>query len=62
MSEARAEVEKAAELCEFACSLPQIATDKVLKVGRGVEYRHLDVRMRRSAVPGSVRVGRSFGD
>ncbi|MCX5754995.1 MAG: CoA-acylating methylmalonate-semialdehyde dehydrogenase [Gemmatimonadetes bacterium] len=39
MSEARAEVEKAAELCEFACSLPQIATGEVLEVSRGVECR-----------------------
>ena len=38
-SEARAEVEKAAELCEFACSLPQIATGEVLEVSRGVECR-----------------------
>ena len=37
--EARAEVEKAAELCEFACSLPQIATGEVLEVSRGVECR-----------------------
>jgi len=39
VSEARAEVEKAAELCEFACSLPQIATGEVLEVSRGVECR-----------------------
>ena len=38
-SEARAEVQKAAELCEFACSLPQIATGEVLEVSRGVECR-----------------------
>ncbi|MEA3246639.1 MAG: CoA-acylating methylmalonate-semialdehyde dehydrogenase [Gemmatimonadota bacterium] len=38
-SEARAEIEKAAELCEFACSLPQIATGEVLEVSRGVECR-----------------------
>jgi len=37
--EARAEVLKAAELCEFACSLPQIATGEVLEVSRGVECR-----------------------
>src|SRR5581483_7687179 len=38
-SEARAEVEKAVELCEFACALPQIATGEVLEVSRGVECR-----------------------
>ena len=37
--EARAEILKAAELCEFACSLPQIATGEVLEVSRGVECR-----------------------
>lgn len=38
-SEARAEVLKAIELCEFACSLPQVATGEVLEVSRGVECR-----------------------
>ncbi len=38
-SEARAEVLKAAELSEFACSLPQIVTGEVLEVSRGVECR-----------------------
>jgi malonate-semialdehyde dehydrogenase (acetylating)/methylmalonate-semialdehyde dehydrogenase len=38
-SEARAEVLKAAELCEFACSLPQITPGEVLEVSRGVECR-----------------------
>jgi len=38
-SEARAEVEKAAELTEFACSLPQITPGEVLEVSRGVECR-----------------------
>src|SRR3954468_9552603 len=38
-SEARAEVLKAAELTEFACSLPQIASGEVLEVSRGVECR-----------------------
>jgi malonate-semialdehyde dehydrogenase (acetylating)/methylmalonate-semialdehyde dehydrogenase len=37
--EARAEVLKAAELSEFACSLPQISTGEVLEVSRGVECR-----------------------
>ena len=39
LSEARAEVLKSAELCEFACSLPQIVTGEVLEVSRGVECR-----------------------
>src|SRR4051812_27816190 len=38
-SEARAEILKAAELCEFACSLPQIAAGEALEVSRGVECR-----------------------
>jgi malonate-semialdehyde dehydrogenase (acetylating) / methylmalonate-semialdehyde dehydrogenase len=37
--EARAEILKAIELTEFACSLPQIATGEVLEVSRGVECR-----------------------
>src|SRR3954453_8833321 len=38
-SEASAEVLKSAELCEFACSLPQITPGEVLEVSRGVECR-----------------------
>jgi malonate-semialdehyde dehydrogenase (acetylating)/methylmalonate-semialdehyde dehydrogenase len=37
--EARAEIEKSAELTEFACSLPQITGGEVLEVSRGVECR-----------------------
>lgn len=37
--EAEAEVLKAIELTEFACSLPQIVTGEVLEVSRGVECR-----------------------
>ena len=37
--EAKAEVLKAMELTEFACSLPQIASGEVLEVSRGVECR-----------------------
>lgn len=37
--EGAAEVLKSAELCEFACSLPQIAAGEVLEVSRGVECR-----------------------
>ncbi|MBI2258117.1 MAG: CoA-acylating methylmalonate-semialdehyde dehydrogenase [Flavobacteriia bacterium] len=38
-SEARAEVEKAIELCEFAVSIPQIIQNEVQEVSRGVECR-----------------------
>ncbi len=38
-SEARAEILKAIEVTEFACSLPQIAGGEVLEVSRGVECR-----------------------
>ena len=38
-SEASAEIAKAIELTEFACSLPQIATGEVLEVSRGIECR-----------------------
>ena len=38
-SEARAEVLKAIELTEFACSLPQMTGGEVLEVSRGVECR-----------------------
>ncbi|HET7435424.1 MAG TPA: CoA-acylating methylmalonate-semialdehyde dehydrogenase [Thermoanaerobaculia bacterium] len=37
--EAKAEVLKSAELCEFATSLPQITPGEVLEVSRGVECR-----------------------
>jgi malonate-semialdehyde dehydrogenase (acetylating) / methylmalonate-semialdehyde dehydrogenase len=38
-SEAEAEIVKAIELTEFACSLPQIVAGEVLEVSRGVECR-----------------------
>ena len=38
-AEARAEVLKSIELCEFAVSLPQITAGEVLEVSRGVECR-----------------------
>ena len=38
-SEARAEILKAMELTEFACSLPQLTGGEVLEVSRGVECR-----------------------
>lgn len=38
-SEAKAEVMKGIELCEFACSLPQLINDEVQEVSKGVECR-----------------------
>jgi malonate-semialdehyde dehydrogenase (acetylating)/methylmalonate-semialdehyde dehydrogenase len=38
-AEAEAEIHKAIELTEFACSLPQIVAGEVLEVSRGVECR-----------------------
>jgi malonate-semialdehyde dehydrogenase (acetylating)/methylmalonate-semialdehyde dehydrogenase len=38
-AEARAEVVRAIEVTEFACSLPQLACGEVLEVSRGVECR-----------------------
>lgn len=38
-AEARAEILKAMELTEFACSLPQMVAGEVLEVSRGVECR-----------------------
>jgi len=37
--EAKAEVEKSIELCEFAVSIPQIIVDEVQEVSKGVECR-----------------------
>ncbi len=37
--EAKAEIEKSMELCEFAVSLPQIVTNEIQEVSRGVECR-----------------------
>ena len=37
--EARAEVQKAMEVTEFACALPEIAAGEVLEVSRGIECR-----------------------
>jgi len=39
VEEAAAEIEKAVEITEFACSLPQIAGGETLEVSRGVECR-----------------------
>lgn len=38
-SEAVAEIEKSIELCEFACSLPQLVTGELLEVSKGIECR-----------------------
>ncbi len=38
-SEAKAEVMKSMELCEFAVSMPQIVTNEIQEVSRGVECR-----------------------
>ncbi len=37
--EATAEIDKAIELTEFACSLPQLVTGEILEVSKGVECR-----------------------
>ncbi|HSI90584.1 MAG TPA: aldehyde dehydrogenase family protein, partial [Adhaeribacter sp.] len=39
IGEARAEVEKAIELTEFACSLPQLVAGEIMEVSAGVECR-----------------------
>lgn len=39
MSEAMAEIEKAIEVTEFACSMPQLASGEILEVSKGVECR-----------------------
>jgi malonate-semialdehyde dehydrogenase (acetylating)/methylmalonate-semialdehyde dehydrogenase len=39
MSEAMAEIEKAIEVTEFACSMPQMIAGEVLEVSKGVECR-----------------------
>ncbi len=39
MSEARAEIEKAIEVTEFACAMPQLASGEILEVSKGVECR-----------------------
>ena len=39
MSEAMAEIEKAIEVTEFACSMPQLAAGEILEVSKGVECR-----------------------
>lgn len=43
VGEAKAEIEKAIEVTEFACSLPQIACGEIEEVSRGVECRDMHV-------------------
>ena len=38
-TESKAEIEKAIEVTEFACSIPQICTDKSLEVSQGIHCR-----------------------
>lgn len=51
--EAVAEIEKGAELAEFACSLPQLVTGEILEVSKGVECRteHVPLGVVASIVP-----------
>jgi malonate-semialdehyde dehydrogenase (acetylating)/methylmalonate-semialdehyde dehydrogenase len=51
--EARAEIDKAIELTEFACSLPQLVSGEILEVSKGVECRieHWPVGVVASVVP-----------
>jgi malonate-semialdehyde dehydrogenase (acetylating)/methylmalonate-semialdehyde dehydrogenase len=52
-TEAKAEIEKAVELTEFACSLPQITGGEVLEVSKGVECKtvHVPLGVVASIVP-----------
>ena len=51
--EASAEVDKSIELCEFACSMPQLVAGEVLEVSKGVECRveHFPLGVVASIVP-----------
>ncbi len=51
--EAKAEVDKSIELTEFACSMPQLVSNEVLEVSRGVECRteHFPVGVVASIAP-----------
>jgi malonate-semialdehyde dehydrogenase (acetylating)/methylmalonate-semialdehyde dehydrogenase len=53
LGEATAEIDKAIELTEFACSLPQLIVGEVLEVSKGVECRmeHWPVGVVASIVP-----------
>ncbi len=53
IDEARAEVDKSIELTEFACSMPQLVSNEVLEVSRGVECRieHFPVGVVASIAP-----------
>lgn len=51
--EAKAEIEKAIELTEFACSMPQLVVGEILEVSKGVECRveHFPLGVVASIVP-----------
>lgn len=51
--EAEAEILKGMELCEFACSLPQILNDEIQEVSKGVECRtsHVPIGVVASIAP-----------
>ena len=51
--EAKAEVLKGIELCEFACSLPQLINDEIQEVSKGVECRtsHVPIGVVASITP-----------
>lgn len=53
IDEARAEVLKGIELCEFACSLPALVNDEIQEVSKGVECRttHVPVGVVASITP-----------
>ncbi len=53
IDEARAEVLKGIELCEFACSLPSLLNDEILEVSKGVECRttHVPIGVVASITP-----------
>lgn len=53
IEEAIAEVDKAMELCEFACALPQLVQDEIQEVSKGVEcsLRHEALGIVASIVP-----------
>lgn len=53
LDEARAEVLKGIELCEFACSLPALLNDEIQEVSKGVECRttHVPIGVVASITP-----------
>ncbi|MCB0515235.1 MAG: CoA-acylating methylmalonate-semialdehyde dehydrogenase [Bacteroidetes bacterium] len=53
IDESKAEIDKSIELCEFACSMPQLITGEVMEVSKGVECRteHFPLGVVASIVP-----------